>query len=143
MPAVPGAHTQAGNLVKLDEHVREVIALVLDLPEGAEADLELDYEYPGIGPEAAAAIELGHARAQLDLQHEELVSTTNQVVIFLVRQGWSVRDVGPMVGVSPARISQIVREHGGAPTVVVFPAFSNSIRSAASNFKRSELSLGG
>lgn len=45
VPDVPGTHTWAKNLVGLDASVREAIALAEDLPEGAEPELELSYEY--------------------------------------------------------------------------------------------------
>lgn len=38
---VDGAHTEARTLAGLDHEVREVIALVLDLPDGAESSLDL------------------------------------------------------------------------------------------------------
>ena len=41
VPDVPGAHTWARNLLGLDGAVREVIALVEDLPDGAEPNLRL------------------------------------------------------------------------------------------------------
>lgn len=109
VPSVPGAHTQAANLVKLDEYVREVIALVLDLPQGAESDLELEYAYQGLSPEAMEAVEISHARAELEQQMADLLQQTNKAVESLVAAGWSVRDVGPLVGVSPGRVSQIMR----------------------------------
>lgn len=45
VPGVPGTHTWAKDLPALDASVREVIALVEDLPQGAEAELNLCYEY--------------------------------------------------------------------------------------------------
>ena len=45
VPDVPGAHTWARSIEGLDANVREVIALVLDLPEGVEADLDLQWDY--------------------------------------------------------------------------------------------------
>jgi hypothetical protein len=45
VPDVPGAHTWAKNLPGLDRAVREVIALVEDLPDGAEPNLHLTYDY--------------------------------------------------------------------------------------------------
>jgi len=48
VPALAGAHTYAGNLLALDEAVREVIALVEDLPDGAESTLELDWDFTAL-----------------------------------------------------------------------------------------------
>lgn len=43
VPALDGAHTDAVDRNQLDVNVREVIALAEDLPDGAEAGLELTY----------------------------------------------------------------------------------------------------
>ncbi|MDG4788681.1 hypothetical protein O7626_22605 [Micromonospora sp. WMMD1102] len=40
-----GGHTYARNPPGLDDSVRQVIAMIEDLPEGAEPDLEIDYDY--------------------------------------------------------------------------------------------------
>ena len=45
VPDLRGAHTDACGLSTLDGYVREVIALVGDLPEGAEDQLDLEYEF--------------------------------------------------------------------------------------------------
>lgn len=44
VPQLEGTHTYARNLKELRNRVREVIALTLDLPEGAEAALGLQWE---------------------------------------------------------------------------------------------------
>jgi predicted RNase H-like HicB family nuclease len=41
---IDGAHTEARTLAALDHEVREVIALVLDLPDGAESLLDLIWD---------------------------------------------------------------------------------------------------
>jgi hypothetical protein len=45
VPELPGAQTFAERRDELDHHVRMVIALVLDLPGGAENQLSLHYEW--------------------------------------------------------------------------------------------------
>ncbi|BCJ65119.1 type II toxin-antitoxin system HicB family antitoxin [Polymorphospora rubra] len=45
VPDLPGTQTFARNLPSLDANVREAIALTEDLPEGAEVDLAISYEY--------------------------------------------------------------------------------------------------
>jgi predicted RNase H-like HicB family nuclease len=45
VPQLEDAQTFAATREELDRHVREVIALVLDLPIGAEAGLALRYEW--------------------------------------------------------------------------------------------------
>jgi predicted RNase H-like HicB family nuclease len=53
---LPGASTFARDLAFLDGYVREVIALMLDLPDGAEAGLNVAYEYDLEGADLAAAV---------------------------------------------------------------------------------------
>ena len=45
VPELEGAHTFASRREELDHHVRTLIALVLDLPGGAEPELSLRYEW--------------------------------------------------------------------------------------------------
>lgn len=45
VPALSGAHTFAGSLPQLVKAVRELIALVEDLPEGAEDDFDIVWGY--------------------------------------------------------------------------------------------------
>jgi hypothetical protein len=45
---VPGVHTWEHDLTALDRSIREAIAGIEDLPDGAEADMSLDYDFrPG------------------------------------------------------------------------------------------------
>ena len=46
VPGVEGASTAAGNPEELNFRVRDCLAAALQLPEGAEADLELLWEWP-------------------------------------------------------------------------------------------------
>ena len=46
VPGVEGASTAAGSPEELDFLVRDRLAAALHLPEGAEADLELLFEWP-------------------------------------------------------------------------------------------------
>lgn len=66
VPSLQGAHTQARNLPRLEDAVREVIALVEDLPEGAEQSLQLEFAYEGLEEEASSAARVGRRRADLD-----------------------------------------------------------------------------
>nr|MDT0660803.1 hypothetical protein [Micromonospora sp. DSM 115978] len=112
VPELFGAHTHAKSLPLLDGSVREVIALVEDLPEGAERDLLLDYEVhtgdPAVDREAA---EVRAARERLRVQEKELAERTERLARKL-RPAWSVRDCAHLLGVSMQRVSQIAPERG-------------------------------
>ncbi|HEU0131056.1 MAG TPA: hypothetical protein VFQ85_08710 [Mycobacteriales bacterium] len=44
-PALPRVHTYAADLAALDANVREAVALVAGLPEGAEPGLALEWAF--------------------------------------------------------------------------------------------------
>jgi hypothetical protein len=54
VPELPGAHTFAGSLRKLDRYVREAIVVAADLPDESTTGLELQYGYR-LGDEALDA----------------------------------------------------------------------------------------
>lgn len=112
VPSIDGAHTWARDLSKLDGYVREAIALALDLPEGAEASLFLDYEFrTGDADVDAEAAALRAARAEYDRLGRDIGERTKTMASRLAKAGWSVRDIAGLVGVSFQRVSQIA---GGA-----------------------------
>lgn len=43
-PDLGGCHTWAASVADLDRCIHDAVALVLDLPEGAEESLDLEYE---------------------------------------------------------------------------------------------------
>lgn len=107
---VPGAHTEARTLAAAREAIREAIAVVLDLPEGAEDTIELDEEYalPPLGDIAAAARDLRAHAATL----EELAQQVTADVVALARKladghPLSDRDIAAMLGVSHQRVHQL------------------------------------
>lgn len=108
VPDVPGAHTWAKNLPSLDRAVREVIALVENLPEGAEPGLSLTYDYDVGDPDLNAATAMLRAhRERLQQEERQLAARTAELATELTRRSMSVRDAAALVGVSPQRVSQI------------------------------------
>lgn len=107
---VTGAHTHARTLGGLDERVREAVALAEDLPPGAEAGLDLDWDYAAVAPEAVEADRLARERADVDRQRDEITAHTRAVVGQLVRKGWSSRDIASVLRLSAARVAQLAGE---------------------------------
>jgi len=108
VPDLPGTHTWAKNLPGLDRAVREAIALVEDLPDGAEPGLSLIYRYDIGDPELNAVT--AHLRAERErIQREErqLSEQTAAVAAQLTDRSMSVRDAAALLAVSPQRISQV------------------------------------
>jgi predicted RNA binding protein YcfA (HicA-like mRNA interferase family)/predicted RNase H-like HicB family nuclease len=108
VPDLPGTHTWAKNLPGLDRSVREAIALVENLPDGAEPGLSLAYSYDIGDPELNAVT--AHLRAERErIQREErqLAEQTAAVAAQLTERSMSVRDAAALLAVSPQRISQV------------------------------------
>jgi DNA-directed RNA polymerase specialized sigma24 family protein len=105
-----GAHTYAPNLTALDKYVREVIILAADLPDDAASELEIDYRYDVDDDAVLEALALQAKRRELEVATAELQRSTREVAKELAAHGFSVRDAGPLLGVSPGRISQVREE---------------------------------
>src|SRR5512144_1577788 len=79
-PEVPGTHTWARSLAGLDASVREAIALALDLPEGAEAGLELSWHVvTGDEQLDAQALDVRDERARLAAAESALTAKTEKL----------------------------------------------------------------
>lgn len=109
VPALQGAHTFARSLESLDRFAREVIILAAGLPDDAAGTLELEWELhtgdPGLDGELDA---LRRERQQADAQRRRLEERTAQYAARLGSRGFSVRDIGALLGVSRARAHQLV-----------------------------------
>ena len=105
---VDGAHTYAGNLVALLQNVREVIRLVEDLTDEAAVPLALSYDDTVPEPLREAA-RLGFQRALLEEQTSRLARETADAVATLAAAHVPVRDIAPLVGLTPGRVSQLTK----------------------------------
>jgi predicted RNase H-like HicB family nuclease len=118
VPSVPGAHTWARSIDGLDANVREVIALVLDLPEGAEDTLDLQWDYhtgQAAWDETTAALRA--ARREVEKKAAELTDLTSKAAAELV-PAFSVRDMAALLGLSYQRISQLLSKTPAPPAPV-------------------------
>jgi hypothetical protein len=109
VPELAGAHTFARNIPSLDMSVREVIAMVEDLPDGAEDSLSLAYEFQtGIPAIDDATSRLRADRDRIRREEKDLAARTAQIARELVtRYSMSVRDAAALTGVTKQRISQV------------------------------------
>jgi hypothetical protein len=117
VPGLPGTHTWAKNLPGLDRSIREAIALIEDLPDGAEADLRLDYEYNIGDPELnelTAGLRAERERIQRE-EHELAERTAIAAGRLVTGASMSVRDAATLLAVSPQRISQVAPRAGRGP----------------------------
>ncbi|MFA7324753.1 MAG: hypothetical protein WC005_10395 [Candidatus Nanopelagicales bacterium] len=98
-------HTQARRLDRIEPMARDAIALGLQVPTDAfdvEVSFEIDPHLQELIDEAKAASHKAQD-AQLQATHK-----TKSAVEMLHEQGFSTRDAGALIGLSPQRISQLL-----------------------------------
>lgn len=95
LPELEGAHTYARSLPALDRYVR---------------DLVLDFVYDVRDDSVRDAAAVRGQRQDLHDAQRELATRTERAVRRLVRQGYSVRDIAVLTGLSYQRVSQLTRQ---------------------------------
>ncbi|HEX6221184.1 MAG TPA: hypothetical protein VF115_08835 [Acidimicrobiia bacterium] len=109
-PDAHPAHSWGPNLSSATQHIKEAIALVLDLPEGAEEFIELDSEYriDGMKPAESHIFRRARiARHKLRDAQQEADEVLRQAIEQGRAQGLSIRDIATMTDVSYQRVAQI------------------------------------
>ncbi|MEU1886994.1 type II toxin-antitoxin system HicB family antitoxin [Micromonospora sp. WMMD987] len=114
VPELRGVHSQARRLDQVEDMAREAVALMLDVsPRSFEVEVR-----PEISAEVAAARQ---ARAKLVEAERSAERATVDAAKTLLEQGYTVRDAGSLLGISPQRVSQLtsplrqVRRAGRSP----------------------------
>jgi predicted RNase H-like HicB family nuclease len=100
VPELTGVHTQARRLDQVVAMTQDAIGLLLDV-DPATIEVEV---YPELPPEALHALEARRVAREADQAAEQ---ATYDAVLALLRDGYTVRDTGALLGLSPQRISQI------------------------------------
>jgi len=109
VPEVEGTHTYARTLARLQDEVREAIALALDLPEGAEAGIELELDiHTGLDNFDKRAARLRRVRAEMEAARKKIEAETAQLAREAREANVSTRDASVMLSISSQRISQLV-----------------------------------
>lgn len=110
-PDVPGAHSWGPTLKSATEHIKEAIALVLDLTDGAEKTMTLDphYRVEGINDGSDLDVFRHAMETRRELRHAR--SVADEALRHAVAEGRrcriSMRDIATMTGVSYQRVAQI------------------------------------
>lgn len=95
-----GVHTQARRLDQVADMARDAIALMLEV-DPAEVQVAVEPEIPAPVADALVA-----RRAAREAEHAAEQATAT-AVRQLLEEGYTIRDAGRMLGLSPQRISQI------------------------------------
>jgi predicted RNase H-like HicB family nuclease len=107
VPELKGVHTQARRLDQVAAMTQDAIALMLDI-DPATVEVTVEPELPGT---VTRAIEARDAAREADEAAEQATATA---VRSLIGDGYTVRDAGALLGLSPQRISQIAARHAGS-----------------------------
>ena len=108
VPGLKGVHTQARRLDQVAAMTREAIALMLDV-DPATIQVEVSPELPAT---ATHALDARRVAREAEQAAEKATATA---VRALLDDGYTVRDTGALLGLSPQRISQIAaRENSPA-----------------------------
>lgn len=106
MAEIKGAHTQARRLDQLELMARDVISLILDVPEDS-FDIDIHASLPEDVEDLAARTR--EARSRADASADEANEFTREAVPRLLAKGLPVRDVAVILGLSFQRVSQLAR----------------------------------
>lgn len=112
-PDVHPAHSWGPNLKSATEHIKEAIALVLNLPEGAERHMVLDVDYRVGGEQAeepSVFRRARDARRKLRDAQQEADETLRDAVEEGRKHSLSMRDLATMTDVSYQRVAQIASD---------------------------------
>jgi predicted RNase H-like HicB family nuclease len=107
VPELKGVHSQTKRLAQVEAMARDAVALFLDVDPNSFA-VQVQPEVPVEVSEAVQA--RGAAKAADELAER----ATRRAALLLLEKGYSVRDVGSLLGLSPQRISQITSTAGKA-----------------------------
>ncbi len=106
VPELDGVFTQARRLDQVEARTREAIALLLDVAEGEIGQLDVVVT----PPDAVAALlgEMQESEATATEASERAAALRRQVAQQLRADGFPVRDIGRLTGISHQRVSQIL-----------------------------------
>jgi predicted RNase H-like HicB family nuclease len=105
VPEVPAAFTQARRLDQAEAMAREVVSLLLDVPEDS-FDLRVE---PVVPPEIAQDLdEARRLRREAKQVSEQASDRVRHAARILAGQGLTVRDIGSILGVSYQRAQQLL-----------------------------------
>jgi predicted RNase H-like HicB family nuclease len=113
VPDVPGAVTQCRRLDKVPADVGEVLELLTGQKPGSY-NLDIQPEVPGRA--GALATKARALRDDLDNLSSTVAVTTSTAVVSLSKSGFSMRDIGALVGVSHQRVDQILKNELVTPS---------------------------
>ena len=106
VPGLQGVFSQARRLDQVEARTREAIALMLDIDEADVGELDVCV----VPPEGVAALlkEMKESEASAAAANERAAALRRQVARQLRDDGYPMRDIGRLAGISHQRVSQIL-----------------------------------
>lgn len=106
VPQIKGVFSQARRLDQVESMAREAIALMLDVaPDSFDVEIQ-----PDLPQEVSRARK---ARTALREAEKSADQATTAAARTLLARGYTVRDVGALLGISPQRVSQLAPRKRG------------------------------
>jgi predicted RNase H-like HicB family nuclease len=105
VPDVEGGYTQARRLDQVEYMVRDLLSLLLDVPEDS-FDVIVEPEIPG--PLSAEIEKARELRRTAEVAHEAASEAVWRAVSELGAAQFSIRDIGQLLRLSHQRISQLM-----------------------------------
>jgi len=109
VPELRGAFSQARRLDQVESMAREVIALMLEVPEDS-FDVVVEPDLSSIGAVREAIEAALHERERANAAQDAASTAMRHAVSEVRASGYTSRDAGLLLGVSNQRISQIERQ---------------------------------
>jgi hypothetical protein len=106
VPEIEGVHARARRLEELPARVIDAIRVATDLPKssiGVDIEWKLSRQDSALVSAALASMERAEEAAQKSRESAAKAATA------LAREGFSVRDIGHLLGLTPQRITRILR----------------------------------
>ncbi len=108
VPDLPGVFSQCRRLDQVDAYVREAIALMLDVADSDVGTIDVTIVAP---PEIAELVEtIEQAERSARDAVEAAARARKDAARTLLHQGYPMRDIGRLIGISHQRVSQILNE---------------------------------
>ena len=109
VPEIKGVHTQARRLEQLPAKIADAIHGVADLPKSS---IEVEIQWKLSKRESTMVATALKATKEARLAGDESREAVAKAALALSGEGFSVRDIGHLLELSPQRISQILRAVG-------------------------------
>jgi len=109
VPELPGVYSQARRLDQVESMAREVIALMLNVPEDS-FDITVEPDFDSLGGVREAIEAALRERERASAAQDAASSAMRHAVSEVRASGYTSRDAGLLLGISNQRISQIEHE---------------------------------